>query len=175
MKSLISQFPHILMGSIMNRMSDSENGWHGGIIDGEGTLSIRPRKREKESHLFMMTFEPRVIVHQKDRTILDFLFSSSGLGHVCIHSQKQWRWEISKQWDVLEYLQNISSYLRHPQKIELGKLIIEFLIIKRENKKISKKLTPRMLEIVKQIAFLNRGRNTKKSSSAYIELIGETN
>jgi dCMP deaminase len=27
----------------------------------------------------------------------------------------------------------------------------------------------------KQIAFLNRGRNTKKSSSAYIELIGETN
>lgn len=89
----------------MNRLTETQAAYIAGIIDGEGCL--RARKDNGSTH---------VAVSQKasERALLDFIQETTGIGAVYPRAEVD-QWEVRRQKDVLDLLEQLLPYLRVKQ------------------------------------------------------------
>ena len=134
-------------------------GWLAGLIDGEGTITVRYLKRRDGSR----RYQPIIVISNKERRLLEKVqelighgrISSYGKYHIRRHPNwsQVYRLEIKGSRIVLEILQSVYPYLVIKRK--QAELVMKICEINLQSMK-KRKRNDELRELVKYVKLLNK-------------------
>jgi len=134
-----------------------------GFFEGRGTITFDLYKEERTR--FKVHIRPRIqmIISQDDRVILDLFETALPVkwekkvrknGSICLR--------IRTLDDIRTFLNILSPFFRLPTTQEKAKLMMEFLKIKYNYRRITRNIFKRMLLIVRRMKELQRNKNRRE-------------
>ncbi len=111
-------------------------GWLAGLIDGEGTLTVKRRRRVDGS----VKYEPIIVINNTSRELLAKIREVCGCGTIVKHSERYTL--MHPNWNVVWRLEIKGSF----NVVTILKQIYPFLIAKKRHAEILMKICEKLIE-----------------------------
>lgn len=115
------------------KLSDFEKGWLSGLLDGEGSIKLRPRSNGK-------TFKPSIEIANNNKELLDAIQNIIPEGKIY---KKEWNnenWETSYQFIIWkqESMKNLLQQLKDHLfvKRRRAELMLQFIALREASKAV---------------------------------------
>ena len=97
------------------KLSDFEEGWIVGFIDGEGSFTVNPLEIEKGEKRYRY-FNPVFYLVQKERDVLERMKNLLGVGRINRHGP-YFRLSVRKKFEVIKLMEFLDGKLKSGLKI----------------------------------------------------------